>query len=231
VKHEDDDLAAVAALIGFLRAEGLTDRLAAVEEDLVGRSGVAGAEAAADRGLTGEMLAAALTVRSQIGRLSDVIHACTITLALPHILEPGEQIAVRPSLGAGNDPSRPFDLETDRRIAEFKAAQWNGSDSWRQRTLLSDLVHLAMDESGRRAQLYVVGPRPARYLRTTRSSVGRVLARASERTRERVAARFDLSMAIAEFTAGPAAHVELIDLARWLPELAELPAVAPPPAD
>lgn len=220
MEREDDDLAAVIALVRFLRAEPLTDRLASVEDKLVGCSGAAGTEAAADRGLTGEMLAATLAVRSQVGRLSDVIHACAITLALPHILEPGEQITVRPSLGAGNDPSRPFDLETDRRIAEFKVAQWTGSDSWRQRTLLSDLVHLTLDESGRRAQLYVVGPRPAHYLRTTRSTVKRVLARASERTRERVAARFDPAMTIAEFTAGPAAGVELIDLGQWLPELA-----------
>ena len=89
----------------------------------------------------GELLAAALTVRSQVGRLNDVIHACTIALALPHILEPGEQIAVRPSLGAGNDASRPFDLETDRRVAEFKVAQWKGKDTMRKRTLVSDLVH------------------------------------------------------------------------------------------
>ena len=159
-----DDLAAVAALMSFLRADGLTERLAGVESALVGCSGTAGAEAAAGRGLTGELLATALTVRSQVGRLNDVIHACTIALALPHILEPDEQIAVRPSLGAGNDASRPFDLETDRRVAEFKVAQWKGKDTMRKRTLVSDLVHLALDDSGRRAQLYVVGARPVRFL-------------------------------------------------------------------
>ena len=42
------------------------------------------------------------------------------------MLEPGERLANRPSLAAGNDPSRTFDLETDRRVAEFKLAIWNG---------------------------------------------------------------------------------------------------------
>ena len=216
-----DDLAAVAALMSFLRADGLTERLAGVESALVGCSGTAGAEAAAGRGLTGELLATALTVRSQVCRLNDVIHACTIALALPHILEPDEQIAVRPSLGAGNDASRPFDLETDRRVAEFKVAQWKGKDTMRKRTLVSDLVHLALDDSGRRAQLYVVGARPVRFLQTTRTTVSWALGRAAPSTRTRFEARFDPAMTIAEFTAGPAAHVDVLDLGRWLTELAD----------
>lgn len=221
MKREADDLAAVTALMSFLRADSLTSRLSAVEAELLGCSGAAGAEAAADRGLTGELLAAALTVRSQVGRLNDVIHACTIALALPHILEPGEQITVRPSLGAGNDPSRPFDLETDRRVAEFKVAQWKGKDTMRKRALVSDLVHLALDDSGRRAQLYVVGARPAKFLRTTTTTVSWALGRSAPSTRQRFAQRFDPAMTIAEFTAGPAAHVDVVDLGQWLAELAE----------
>ena len=219
--EDGDDLAAVITLMSFLRADGLTTRLAGVESALVGCSGAAGAGAAADRGLTAELLAAALTVRAQVGRLNDVIHACTIAVALPHILEPGEQITVRPSLGAGNDPSRPFDLETDRRIAEFKVAQWKGKDTMRKRTVVADLVHLALDDSGRRAQLYVVGARPGAFLQTTTTTVSWALGRSAPSTRERFASRFDPAMTIAEFTAGPAAHVDVIDLGQLLAELAE----------
>ncbi|WP_283814259.1 hypothetical protein [Bradyrhizobium aeschynomenes] len=43
-------------------------------------------------------------------------------LCLPHILEEGE-IVDYVSLGAGNT-GRPFDLETNRRIAEFKFIHW-----------------------------------------------------------------------------------------------------------
>lgn len=220
---DGDDLAAMAALMAFFHGDGLTERLASAESALVGCSGLSGAAAAAERGLTEEMLFAALTVRSQVGRLNDVIHACAIALTLPHILEPGEQIVVRPSLGAGNDPSRPFDLETDRRIAEFKVAQWKGKDAMRQRTVVSDLVHLALDDSGRRAQLYVVGARPARFLRTSATTVSWALARSSPRTRERYASAYDPqgTMTVAQFTAGPAAHVELVDLGAFLTGFAE----------
>ncbi|PJE03555.1 MAG: PE-PGRS family protein [Mycobacterium sp.] len=224
VPNDDgDDLAAVTALMQFFRGDGLTERLASAEAALVGCSGEAGAAAAAERGLTEAMLLAALAVRSQVGRLNDVIHACTIALALPHILEPGEQIVIRPSLGAGNDPSRPFDLETDRRIAEFKVAQWKGKDAMRKRTVVSDLVHLAMDDSGRRAQLYVVGVRPLTFLRTSATTVSWALGRSSPRTRERYASTFDAqgTMSVAQFTAGPAAHVELVDLGAFLTGLAD----------
>jgi hypothetical protein len=68
-------------------------------------------------------MVAALTGRESLGRLNDLIHAAGIVVALPHLLEDGEEIAVRPSLAVGNDPSRPFHLETDRRVAEFKLAR------------------------------------------------------------------------------------------------------------
>lgn len=220
---DHDDLAAMTALMSFFRDDDLTPRLASVEASLVGASGDTGAGIAAASGFTEDLLSAALSVRSRVGRLNDVIHACTIALTLPHILEPGEQISVRPSLGAGNDSSRPFDLETDRRIAEFKVAQWKGKDTMRKRTVVSDLVHLALDTSGRRAQLYVVGARPATFLRSSTVKVSWALGRSSPHTRERFASAFDPegTMTVAQFTAGPAARVELVDLGRLLADLAD----------
>lgn len=220
---DTDDLAAMTALMSFFRTDDLTVRLASVESALLGASGDTGAGIAADSGFNEELLSAALAVRSRVGRLNDVIHACAIALTLPHILEPGEQIAVRPSLGAGNDASRPFDLETDRRIAEFKVAQWKGKDTMRKRTVVSDLVHLALDTSGRLAQLYVVGPRPAAFLRSSTVKVSWALGRSSPRTRERFASTFDSegTMTVAEFIAGPAARIEVVDLGKLLADLAE----------
>jgi hypothetical protein len=107
-----------------------------------------------------------------VGRLNDLVHAATITLTLPLILEPGERLTNRPSLAAGNDPTRPFDVETDRRVAEFKVEIWsgNGTDAMRKRTVFHDLVHLAADTSDRRAELYVVGPQPVRFLLRSRTT-------------------------------------------------------------
>lgn len=65
-----------------------------------------------------ELLRSAFYARAEFGRINDLIHAAAIALALPHLLATGE-VLKRPSLAAGNDPSRPFDVETDRRVAEF----------------------------------------------------------------------------------------------------------------
>lgn len=213
--------AAFAVLSDFLGTANLTAQLAQVESELVETTADDAGEVAAQHGFTQELLAAALSVRAKVGRLNDVIHASTIALTLPHILEPGEQVTNRPSLGAGNDPTRPFDLETDRRIAEFKVAQWKGADTMRKRGVVADLVHLALDDSGRRAQLYVVGELPGRFLTTSTSTVTWMLGRSSPKTRERFAERYgqDSTMTVAEFTAGPAAHIELVDLRTLVPGL------------
>jgi hypothetical protein len=47
---------------------------------------------------------------------------------------------------------------------EFKFAVWQpGSNAARKRAIFHDLVHLAADQSGRRAELYCVGPQSARF--------------------------------------------------------------------
>lgn len=95
-----------------------------------------------------------------------------ITLTLPHILEPGERLMNRPSLAAGNSPAQQYDVESDRRISEFKLAAWSGTEAMRKRGVFHDFVHLAADTSGRWPELYVVGPAPIRFLAGTRSTPG-----------------------------------------------------------
>lgn len=91
---------------------------------------------------------------------------------LPIILEPADRLTNRPSLAAGNDPTRPFDVETDRQVAEFKIGIWsgNGTDAIRKRGAFHHLVNLAADTSGRGPELYVVGDEPLRFLRTSRTT-------------------------------------------------------------
>jgi hypothetical protein len=208
-------------LVGFL-SSGLTERISQTEAALDGADRAAASAIVERFGMTEDLLASALLVRQQAGRLNDVVHAATIVQLLPTLLEVGECVRVRPSLAAGNDPSRPFDLETDRRIAEFKLSFWKGADAMRMRGVFADLVHLAMDQSGRRAQLFVVGARPIHFLRTGSSTAEWALGRSSPRLRERFAEQFgDPLIAVRDFTNGPASHVELIDLTRLMPALAE----------
>ncbi|UOY01648.1 hypothetical protein [Blastococcus sp. PRF04-17] len=215
-----ESAAAFEQLAAVLAGGGLTGLLAGLEHELLDADAAVATAATADAGIDGSLLAAALLVRRDVGRLNDLIHACAITLVLPRILEPGEKIVRRPSLGAGNDPSRKYDLETDRRVAEFKVAQWTGADAMRKRTLFQDLVHLAAADTDRRAELYAVGPAPVRFLRTSKSTASWALDK-SQPTRQLFEQRFGpLAMSIADFTTGPAAHVDILDLTELLPEVA-----------
>ncbi|MEO3777279.1 hypothetical protein ABGB16_10595 [Micromonospora sp. B11E3] len=217
-----DPAEAFATLLNFVGSADLTRRIADLEARMDGANRPAAAELAEDSGMSLDLLLAALLVRKHAGRLSDIIHAAVITQVVPLILEEGERVLRRPSLAAGNDPSRPYDLETDRRIAEFKMSVWKGADAMRQRGAFADLVHLALDQSGRRAQLFVAGPPAIRFLRTAKGTAAWALNRSSPVLRRRFEERFgSLDVPIRDFTAGPAGHVELIDLTELLPTIAQ----------
>jgi hypothetical protein len=206
---------AFAELVKFLTSEGLTARVGRVEQQLTGASLENVADV--DGGLTDELLQAALLVRTHAGRVNDLIHAAMIVRALPKILEPGERIVRRPSLASGNDQSRKFDIETDRRVAEFKAAQWKGRDTMRKRLLVADLVGLVLERGERRAELYVLGRLPIDFLRNSDSPVEWMLGRSAPNLRRAYEQRFgSAALTVREFTAGPAADVALVDLAGLL---------------
>ncbi|WP_371409121.1 hypothetical protein OG423_02660 [Micromonospora zamorensis] len=212
---------AFSTLLTFISAGDLTSRISALEADLNGVDRDAAAAVAAASELGFDVLHAALQVRKHAGRLSDVIHAAVITQVLPLILDDGERVLRRPSLAAGNDPGRLFDLETDRRVAEFKMAVWKGRDTMRKRGVFADLVHLALAGPPRKAQLFVSGPLPIRYLQTSNGSAAWALGRSAPNLRRRFDEKFgSAEMTVRDFTAGPAKHVELIDLTELLPTIA-----------
>lgn len=207
---------AVEQLTSFLIGEPLTTVIGNVEGDLRGVRFDA-ATWTTPGGLDESLLETAVIVRRVLGRVSDVIHAAAILSALPRILEHGETFKAAPSLAAGNDPSRKSDLETDRRVAEFKLSEWKGADSVRKRGLFKDLVHLAAHEAPRR-QLFVVGQLPIRFLESSTSPASWAL-KPYPGTRQVFENRnWSLETRICDFTAG--AGVELVDLTEWFPFLA-----------
>ncbi|MFC7617279.1 hypothetical protein ACFQV2_31510 [Actinokineospora soli] len=209
---------AFATLVAFLRHAPFTTCVDHLEHELVGIDSSTAPVVTRAAGLSDELLEAALIVRRDVGRVSDVIHATVIALALPKILEPGEVITNRPSLGPGNDKTRPFDLETDRRIAEFKVALWSGGDMARKRTLTADLVHLALDQSGRRPELWVAGAEPIRFLQTSTSPVGDLLSRTSRHLRARYHDRYGTdAIPLRDFVTQHAAHIHHRNIADVLP--------------
>lgn len=118
-----DIAAAVTVLNRFIGGE-LTGTIGAIERSLQGVSAGNCAKALTTAGVEDGALAAAAQLKRAAGQINVVIHALGILLCLPHILQPGEIIEYV-SLGAGNT-GRAFDLETDRRIAEFKFIHWQG---------------------------------------------------------------------------------------------------------
>ncbi|MFJ1766434.1 hypothetical protein ACIOD2_39320 [Amycolatopsis sp. NPDC088138] len=204
-------------LLRFFGDEDLSSRVLRLEDRLEGADRETVDDRLADEGLTDGLLKAALLVRQHAGRINDLIHAAMIVRALPKVLEPGERIAVRPSLAAGNDPSRKFDLETNLRVAEFKAGQWKGRDAMRKRGLVADLVGLVLGRGDRRAELYVLGHLPIEFLRNSNSTMEWALGRSSPHLRRAYDDRFEsASYTVRQFTEGPAADVALKDLAEVL---------------
>jgi hypothetical protein len=219
VPVDGDDLQAqLEPLTAFMGAAPLTTAIATLENTLAGCTTEDVPARLQEQGVSRDLLRSAFYARAEFGRINDLIHATAIALALPHLLGPGERLK-RPSLAAGNDPSRPFDLETDRRVAEFKLARWAGRDAGRKRQLFKDLVHLAAaDLEGRTAELYVLGPRPAQFLQGTSSTAAWALNRMSDKTRLLFQERFgSTDTPIPTFLNGPASHVRIIDLEKVLP--------------
>ncbi|WP_410666638.1 hypothetical protein [Amycolatopsis sp. cmx-4-68] len=201
----------------FFGQEDLSSRVVRLEAQLEGADAETVDARVAPEGMTDDLIRGALLVRRHAGRVNDLIHAAMIVRALPKILEPGERIVRRPSLASGNDQSRKFDVETDRRVAEFKAAQWKGRDTMRKRMLVTDLVGLVLERGERRAELYVLGRLPIEFLRKSTSTIDWALGRSSPHLRRAYEQRFgSAELTISQFTAGPAADVALVDLAELL---------------
>src|ERR1700722_8705095 len=138
----EDLITAITALKRFSGSRGLTSRISTFESDLRGLSGPTVADLLSKNGVESQTLVGALAVKAIAGQINVVVHALGILLALPAILEEGEVVEDL-SLGAGNT-GHDFDLETNRRIAEFKFITWQGGpESIRQNGLFVDLYHLA----------------------------------------------------------------------------------------
>lgn len=103
-----------------------------------------------------DVLAAAGLMKRLVSQNNVVIHAVGILLCLSHLLEQDEVVEYV-SLGAGNT-GRSFDLETNKRIAEFKFIRWQGGpESIRQNSLFKDFYLMAESGSAKRKYLYVLG--------------------------------------------------------------------------
>ena len=100
-----------------------------------------------------EIFEAALEVKKISAQINEIVHAVGIVNTLPKILEPNEKVE-NVSLASGASTGG-FDLETDKRIAEFKFATWQKKgNGWRKRQIVNDLVKLTIANNGKIKELY-----------------------------------------------------------------------------
>lgn len=212
---DDDSIQAFRRLDAFLATNPLSATLAVLESRLLGADRHEAVRAFASSGFDEDLIESALVVRERIGMLDSLIHAAVITRVIPLILDDDEKVIKRPSLGAGNDPDRQYDLETTHRVAEFKLSSWKGADAMRQRSLFADVVGLSLDQTGRRRQVYVVGQLPVRFLTTSGRDAEKVLSKAALRLRTLPATT--AGMTVSEYTKN--AQIEVVDLTNMLARL------------
>jgi hypothetical protein len=149
-------IASAVHLLRTFRGPDLTQTIREIEKSLKGVSVDGCSHVLARSGVKNEVLGTAGLVKQLAGQIDVVVHTLGILLCLPRILKPGEIIEYA-SLGAGNT-KRKFDLETNRRIAEFKFIRWQGgSESIRQNSLFKDFYGLAEQNTQKDKFLCVLG--------------------------------------------------------------------------
>lgn len=150
------DLIKASELLSSFRSGSLKAAVSKIEARLVGLTHADATPQLGDLGVSMELMLAALLIKKHSNQISEIIHTIGILLVLPSILEADESVESL-SLAAGNT-GKGFDLETNKRIAEFTFIQWQGgSESIRQNKVFKDFYFLAEHLTTKRRELYVAG--------------------------------------------------------------------------
>ena len=169
-------------------------------------------------GASSELLTAAAAMKRLAGQINVAIHAASILLCLPHILEDGEMVE-HVSLGAGNT-GRQFDLETNLRVAEFKFIHWRGgAESIRQNSIFKDFFLLAESNSFKRKYLYVLGTEhPLKFLNGGRalSSVLSSNVKLQKKFYEKFGTQFEK---VRDYFVSHRDQIVIQDVSQWVTEL------------
>jgi hypothetical protein len=161
------DIGEAARILERFCDHDLTRTLAGIEESAKGLTLKSCPAALAACGARDEVLVAAGLVKTLAGQINVVIHTLGILLCLPKILEADESVQYL-SLGAGNT-GKPFDLETDKRVGEFKFIRWRGADAVRQNSLFKDFYQRAEHSTSKQKYLYVLDKKyPLKFLKGKR---------------------------------------------------------------
>jgi hypothetical protein len=168
--------------------------------------------------VTGELLRAAVLIKRSAAQIDSIVHAAGILLSLPELLEEGETIQ-EVSLAAGNT-GKPFDLVTDRRIAEFTFIDWKGgSESIRKQKLFKDFYLLAEADSAKRRCLYFLGDKHAPKVFGSRSTCESMLVKYAP-LRDRFVQTYGSAIPVRQYYETKKDLVALVNLERVAPKAA-----------
>jgi hypothetical protein len=146
---------ALVKIEGF-KGSSLKARLSQLEELAVNISMSGSTGFCTEQGIDARLMLSARRVKAAAAQIDEVIHSVGILQSLSQILEPDEQIEYV-SLGAGNTGKK-FDLETNKRVAEFKFIDWQPkSNTIRENGIFKDFYGLAEHETTKKKELYVIG--------------------------------------------------------------------------
>jgi hypothetical protein len=202
--------------------DDLTSRIAKIERAILQCDGEACRAYGRSAGVTSDLLSAAYVLKQAAGQVNVLVHAVAVMLLVPQILKPGEKIE-SVSLGAGNT-GRDFDVETNRRVAEFKFIHWKGRDTIRQNSLFKDFYLLAEYQTTKRKEFYVLETvRPLQFLRGRRA-IRSVLSRNVKLLNGFQSQYGDRFATVGEYYAFRQDAVKLINAAPLLPELLKVAA-------
>jgi hypothetical protein len=155
--------------LGEFLEPSLGNRLNRLEKAFVDTGKADCVKICTDQRIDISLLLDSIRIKDVVGQINEIIHALGIVYALPYILEDHE-IVQSLSLGAGNT-GKDFDLQTDRRIAEFKFIKWKGgAESIRQNRIFKDFFYLAEADDHRQRYLYVISrTEPLKFLKGGRA--------------------------------------------------------------
>lgn len=217
-------LADAATKIQDFQAGSLKVRLSNLESRLIGTGNKTCDLLCNENSIDRTLIDAAVTIKHAVGQIDAVIHGIGIMLLLPRILEPGEIIHYA-SLGAGNT-GKSFDLEPDRRVAEFKFAQWRGgSETTRQNEFFKDFFNLAECNKNKTRYLYVLDTtHPMKFLNGGRSILAgnSGVVSKNQSLRDAFVDKYGANrfIKVREYYEHQKNSVELIDITSIVPDLA-----------
>jgi len=165
-----------AKVIQKFERTSLAERILSIENILAGGDSNICNSVYPSLGITSSLLESVITLKRAPDQINFLVHSIGVLHALPKLLGSDEVVQYL-SLGAGNS-DRPFDLETNERIAEFNFSDWqDGAESIRQNSFFKDFFLLAEHENKKQKYLYVLETKEPLNFLTSEHSLESIMKR------------------------------------------------------